>query len=234
LHWRRGPRWLHPLWAALLPLPIALAGGLLLAGCSSSETLHPALRLEENDYEKAVERGRNLVATGDSPYKAYSFNTQQVNVRVTQEVIIREAACCWPADEIVFLIAKQATDDAAVVRVAKQARRQVEQEIKFSVVMQLPKSRDASELKFAMQSSAGTEYPPIAVEQPILIRDVSSALDPTMPASALYGYDIHFPIQGIPGYPPIGPEVSGLVLIVKDGPSQASVSFVMPTQKPRY
>lgn len=234
---RRASSWLPPLTAAwLLALCLALvaAWGLSLAGCANSEAIHPGLRLEDEDFDKAVERGRSIVSCGDDPYKAYSFDTQQVNLRVTQDVIVREAACCWPADEIAFRIAKQADGDTtAVDRIAKQTRREVERDLKFSVLIQIPKSRDPSTLKFAMRSSAGMEYPPIAVEQPVYVRDISTALDPNMPASALYGYDVHFPIQGSPGYAPISPQISTLTLVVRDGNAEASVSFNMPTQKKR-
>ena len=236
--WRDSSRH-HPSWAAWLSLVLlafTAAATLLLAGCSDRESIHPALRVEDAEFEKAVERGRTIAATGGDPYRAYSFGTQQVNLRVTPDVIVREAACCWPKDEIAFLVAKQANGDASAVdRVAKRVRDQVERDLKFTVLVQMPKSVDPNTaIQFAMRSSAGSEYPPLAVEQPVFIREVSSALDPEMPASAIYGYDVHFPIQGSPGYPKLGSEISELTLIVKDGDAQALVPFSMPTQKPRY
>ncbi|MGD0110526.1 MAG: hypothetical protein ABSD48_01540 [Armatimonadota bacterium] len=223
-------------WLSLLLLAVAAALSPLLAGCSDRESIHPALRVEDDEFEKAVERGRTIAATGGDPYRAYSFSTQQVNLRVSPDVIVREAACCWPKDEIAFLIAKQANGDASAVdRIAKQVRDQVERDLKFTVLIQMPTTRDPNTaIQFAMRSSAGAEYPPLAVEQPVFIREVSTALDPEMPPSAIYEYDVHFPIQGSPGYPKLGPEITGLTLIVKDGDAEASVPFAMPTQKPRY
>ncbi len=215
----------------MLALP---AGALIASGCSNSETVHPALRLEEEDYTKAVKKASGLVASKSDPTRAYVGGMQQVNLRVSQDVIIREAAVCWPAEELAYLIVKNAADDSAVARVARQARRTVETDLKIEVVMQLPKSQDPSSLKFALKTSLGEEYPPLAVEPPTFIRDVASALDPSMPASAMYTYDVHFPIQGSPGFPPIGPGVTSLDLVVKDGTLQATTSFVMPSQIQRY
>jgi hypothetical protein len=208
----------------------------MLAGCSDRESVHPALRVEDDEFEKAVERGRTIAATGGDPYKAYSFGTQQVNLRVSPAVIVREAACCWPKDEVAFLIAKDANGDASAVdRIAKRVRAQAERDLKFTVLIQMPKTRDpTAAVEFAMRSSTGCIYPPLAVESPVFIRDVSSALDPDMPAAAIYGYDVHFPIQGSPGYPKLGPETSELTLIVKDGEAHASVTFSMPAQRQRY
>lgn len=226
---------LPPFRAASLLLLLALSAGALIAsGCSNSESVHPALRLEEEDYKKAVERARGLVTSRSDPARAYKTGMQQVNLRVGQDVIIREAAVCWPAEELAYLIVKNSADGTAVDRVAKQARRTVETDLKIEVVMQLPKAQDPSSLTFALKTSAGEEYPPLSVEPPIFIRDVASALDPTMPASAMYSYDVHFPIQGSPGFPPIGPGVTSLDLIVKDGTLQAAASFAMPTQIRRY
>jgi hypothetical protein len=220
----------------VLFLALAAALAPMLAGCSDREGIHPALRVEDDEFGKAVERARTLVTTGGDPYKAYNFGTQQVNLRVSPDVIVREAACCWPKDEIVFQIAQQANGDASAVdRIARKVRDQVERDLKFSVLVQMPNARDPSTaIQFALRSSTGSEYPPLAVEQPVFIREVSTALDPQMPASAIYGYDVHFPIQGSPGYPKLGPEISELTLIVKDGETQVSVPFTMPMQRPKY
>jgi len=222
----------------MVSLAVALGAGtvlLALVGCSNREVLHPAFRLEEKDYERAVERGRSLVSCGDDPYRAYSRAGQDVSLRVSPDVVVRQAACCWPKDEIAFAIAKQGdASDVGVARAAKQARKRVQREVKFSVVLQMPKARDPATISFQMRSSVGQVYPPIAVETPVYLRDVSSALDPDMPAAALYSFDVHFPIRGSPGYPPIGPEVSYLQLIVEDGDSQATVDFPMPQPQYRY
>jgi hypothetical protein len=196
--------------------------------------LHPALRLEQQDYERAVERGKNLVLCGDNPYKAYS-STKSVAVRVTPGVMIREATCCWPGDEIAFAIAKQGEgSEAAIARAAQQARKRVGREIKFWVAVQLPKARDPRELTFLMRTNMGQSYPPIAVETPVYLRDIASALDPDLAASALYAFDLHFPIRGSPGYPAIGPEVTSLQLVVQDGDAEATVEFALPRRQYRY
>jgi hypothetical protein len=212
---------------------LALGACVLLGpGCSSQEALHPALRLEEEDYQKAVARGRNLI--GGDPYQAYRFTEQPL--RVTPEVTIRGAACCWPKDQIVFAIAKQNDpSDAAVMRAAREARRRAEREIGFAVELVIRKTRDPSSVRFLMRTSTGQTYPPLAVDTPVYLRDVATALDePNTPPAALYGYDLHFPIQGSPGYPPVGPEVTSLSLVVQDGELEASINFPMPPSQARY
>ena len=209
---------------------LALLAALLAAGCGSNEeALNPALRLSDKDFASAVERGRQLVCSGSDPYQAYK-DTKEANVRVTPEVAVRTVSCGWPADEVAFSIARAGDkSDQGVERAANEARQRTAKEIKFSVIVQLPKSRDRNSLQFFLQASNGQRYPSALVEPPVWIRDVSSALDPSMPASVLVGYDIHFPVQGSPGYPPIGPEVNSLDLVVKDGDSEASVNFPMKT-----
>ena len=215
--------------AALGALLVALAW--LGCGCSSREAIHPGLRVDQQEFDRAVERGRSLVASGADPYQAYGGCTQSVNQRLSGNVILREVSCGWPAQEIAFAIAKQGkSDDTAVQMTAREARRRAEKEIKFSAILQLPKDYDVSRLSFSMRSSLGQIYPPIAVEQPIYLRDVSSALDPSMPPSALYAFEVRFPIQGSPGYPAIGPEVTSLQLVVQEGESAiTSPPFLMPT-----
>src|SRR5574340_262957 len=107
--------------ARLLVLLAFPFGALALCGCSSTESVHPALRLEEEAYKKAVEKGRGLVTSRSDPTRAYQGGMQQVNLRVGQDVIIREAAVAWPAEELAYLIAKNATDEMAVDRVAQVA-----------------------------------------------------------------------------------------------------------------
>ena len=223
--------------AGLLPLTLAAAlavAVLSLAGCSSREQLNPALRLENEQYERAVERGRSLLAAGADPYQAYTC-AHQANQWVTSDVIVQDAVCCWPADEVAFAIVQQGdSSPTAVERAARQARSQVEREIKFSVVLQIPKSMDPSNVGFQMRSSAGSTYPPTAVDTPVYLRDVTTALDPSLGPAALYGYDVHFPIQGSPGYPAIGTGVSSLSLIIKVGDKEVSVPFTIPRKPYRY
>jgi hypothetical protein len=230
---RLGGRWQAGRWLSRCSaLALGLAA-LLSPGCSSQDALNPALRLEQEDYQRAVERGRSLV--GGDPYKAFRFSLQQP-LRVTPQVTIREAACCWPQDEIAFAIAKQNDrSDEAVNRAARNARRQAEREVGFSLVLQIQRGYDPSSVRFLMRTSSGQSYPPLSVDAPVYLRDVATALDaPDTLPSALYGYDMHFPIQGSPGFPPIGPEVSSLSLVVQDEQLEAAVTFPMPAKAPRY
>jgi hypothetical protein len=68
----------------------------------------------------------------------------------------------------------------------------------------------------------------MAVEKPVFVRNVTSVYDPTAPAGALYFYVIRFPVRGGPGVPPVGPNVSSLNLVVRDGDAEAQVNFPIP------
>jgi len=210
--------------ACLAALAIALA--VVVLGCSSNVNLNAAFVLQPQDIEKATERGVSLLKQGADPYSVYNWSTKSVNERVSTDVVVQDAALCLPKDEIAFAIVKQGDPaDSAVNRAVNQTVKQVSSEVKFSVILQLATTRDPNTVQFEMQSSAGGKYPPLAVEEPALIRQVSSALDPTAPPSALYGYDVYFPLRGSPGYPPIDTSVTTLYLVVKDGQAESKIPF---------
>jgi len=211
---------------------VGLAGLLcvLVAGCASNVDLNPALKVEPKDMEAAKQRGVGLLNAGADPYSVYNWTTKSVNERVTSEVILQDAALCLPKDEIAFAIAKSPDkSEEAVNRVAEEAAQRASQEIKFSLVIQVAKTRDPRSVQFEMRTNTGQSYPPLAVEEPIFIRDVTSALDPSIPPGAMYGYDVRFPARGSPGYPPIDTSVSTVTLVVKDGTAEGTAEFYLTT-----
>lgn len=170
-----------------------------------------------------------MAKSGADPYRAYGGLFRDVNTRLSADVIIRQAAACWPQSEIAFEIAQQRDpSESAVKRAVDRALKRVERQLKFVVILQISKSRDPASITFAMQGPGGTEYPPVAVAAPIYLRDVLSGLDPNMPPAAMYSYDVYFPIAGSPGYPPIDTSVSRLGLVVRDGESEATEWFNLP------
>jgi len=208
--------------AGLLLSVIVLAGG----GCGERVEVHPALRVSEQDLKRAREEGERIARCRGDPYQVFRSGAQAVHLRVSSDVILREAGICWPAEEIAFRVAQiNEVSAAGVQRAAREALRTSQRQIRFWAVVQVPKSRDPAELQFAMRTSAGVEYPPLPVEAPVYLRDISSALDPGMPPSALYSCMVRFPIRGAPGYPPIGPGVSSLTLVVRDATAETTVSF---------
>ena len=96
--------------------------------------------------------------------------------------------------------------------------------------MQLPKSRDPADIEFVLRTNTGVSYPPLAVEVPVFVRDVGKTFDPSAPAAVVYSYVIRFPIRGGPGIPGIGPNVSELLLIVRDGDFEGWAEF--PLKEP--
>ena len=199
------------------------------AGCSGGSRLHPALRVEGPDLERAKQRGRSLIDRGADPYDAYTCAFVDVNQRVSADVVFRSAGCCWPADEVAYQIAEGGdSSDGAIRHIAGRALRSVAQQIKLTAVVQLPKDRDPASIDFALRTSTGVEYPAVEVAQPVLMRDVQPYYDPDAPISAMYYYEVIFPVRGGPGIPPIGPNVSTLHLVVRDGELEASAQFRMP------
>jgi len=187
-------------WAAFIVAVAALV--VCAVGCSSRESLHPALRLDDEDLERAIRKGKNLLATGQDPYQAYAHSMRDVNVRVSPHVIIRSAGCCWPRDTVAFHIAQEGDkSDAAVKRAVQRALKTVEREITFTAMLQIPKSRDEADLEFMLRTNTGIQV------------------------SAIYQYVAHFPVRGGPGVPPIGPRVSALSLEVIDGDCTGSARF---------
>lgn len=206
----------------------------LLSGCGNQVELNPALVAQPEDIDRGTAVGKSLIANGADPYQAFAAQMQDVNVRVSADVIIRQAAACWPRSEIAFEIAKQGdASDAGVQKALSEALQYLQGEIRFVVVLQLPDSRDPASIDFEMRA-LNTKYPPIAVEKPIFVREVSSALDPDMPPSSLWSYNVSFPISGSPGYPPIDVSVSSLTVAVKDGESEAEICFSLPQKRTTY
>jgi hypothetical protein len=49
----------------------------------------------------------------------------------------------------------------------------------------------------------------------------------------MYYYMVKFPVRGGGGIPPIGPGVSALYLVVRDGTMEAQAEFFMPRPRPK-
>jgi hypothetical protein len=207
--------------------------GLIAGGCGKQSDIHPALRVEGQDLERAKQRGRSLARSGADPYTAYAMGLQDVNLRASAHVILRSAGCCWPRDEVAFEIARRGdSSDAGVTRAARDALRTAERELKFVLIVQMPKDRDPASIEFALQTGGGQEYPPVVVEEPYYLRDAESYHDADAPLSGVYYYVVRFPVRGGPGIPPIGPQVRTLYLVLRDGELEASVAFTMPRPRP--
>ncbi len=213
------------LLAALVVAAFVVLGG----GCAKREDIHPALRLEDADLERAKRQGCSLISLGADPYEAYARDFQDVNKRLSAHVILRAAACCWPADEVAFHIAQSGdASDAAVDQAANEAVELTKRVLRFAAVLQMPKDKDPASLQWALRTSAGTEYPALEVEEPYYIRDAKSYYDENAPASGLYYYMVKFPVRGGGGIPPIGPGISALYLVVREGTMEAQAEFFMP------
>lgn len=216
--------------AGLLGLALLMS----LVGCASKEKIHPALRVEGEELERAVRRGESLAKRGADPYEAFIRGSVNVNKRLSPGVILWSAGVCWPAEQISFQIARSgATTDAEIRRATRGALKLVENELRCTATIQIPKSRDPAGVEFLLRTNSGVEYPPVAVETPVYLRDTVSVLDPTAPASGVYYYVVRFPIRGGPGVPAIGPQVRSLFLVISDGIGQAPVEFRMPRVEPR-
>jgi hypothetical protein len=215
------------------PLLLAVFAGAALAlaaaGCGNREAVHPALRLTADDVNFAAERGRSIAASGGDPYQVFSTSTKTLMITVSAGMVVREAGICWPADEVAFEVAKSGAQTEADARIAaRQAARTAERELRFWIVAEVPKGRDPTDVQFSLTTNTGAEYPPLAVQPPQYLRDVASVLGSTETGAGLYSYDIRFSIRGGPGYPAIGPNVSTLSLVVKQGPLSAAIPFSMP------
>ena len=225
----RSRRALLRLWA----LPAIGALVLVAAGCSSRSRIHPDLQVDESAVQRAIERGLMTVKSGKDPYGIFRYSTKQVNVRLSADVIVSEVTCCWPEQEIAFAVAQLGdTSDVAVRRAVGEARRRVEQEMKFWAVIQLSKSRELGSVEFLMRSNLGNEYPPLVIETPVLLRDVTP-LGGGGGMASLLAYSVRFPLQGGPGYPPLSPAVHTLQFVVREGASEVAVDFPIPRLKYR-
>ena len=211
----------------LVALAAVLASlALLLSGCSAKERYHSALVVLDEDISRGTSRGKSLIASGANPSDAYASRMNDVNIRVSSDVILRSAGIGLPADEIAYQIAAGGdSSDAGIRRGVAGAIKTMERELKAMAIVQVSKTRDPASIEFTLRSSTGTEYPPIAVETPTFLRDVTATYDPTATAAALYAYTIHFPSRGGPGVPPIGPTVRSIALLVKDGEYEARADF---------
>lgn len=209
---------------------VVVAVGLaLVAGCSGSSVVHPALQVQDQDVQRAGQRGANLIAAGQCPDDAFAFRIVDVNERVSPEVIVRSAGIALPADRLAYEIAKAGdSSDAGVRRAISQGRKAIRQELMCVASIELPQTRDPASVEFALKTGAGVEYPPIAVETPVLLRDVRRTYDPTAAPSELYYCVVHFPVRGGPGVRPIGPEISTLTFAVRDAGGEVSVPFTLP------
>jgi hypothetical protein len=208
---------------------VALALSAAVAGCSDQHLLHPALQLRDQDIDAATRRGQAEIAACEAPEDAFAYCITDVNERVSSDVILRSAGICWPADRLAYEIARAGDpSDAGVRRAVAAGRNEVERELMLVASIQLPKTRDPASIRFALRTSGGAEYPPIAVDIPILLRDVHPTFDTSAPPAGLYYYVLHFPVRGGPGIPPIGPGVTSLTLVVADDTSEATATFPMP------
>lgn len=209
--------------AILVIIPCA---AVLLSGCTAKERYHSALVVSDDDISRGTSRGKSLVAAGANPSDAYASRLEDVNLRVSSEVILRSAGLGLPVDEVAYEIAAGGdATDAGVRRGVASAIKTMERELKTFAIVQVSDKRDPASIEFILRSSTGTEYPPIAVETPVFVRKVTAAYDPSAPAATLYLYTIHFPSRGGPGVPAIGPTVRSLVLITRDGEYEARTTF---------
>lgn len=205
---------------------VAASLAVLLSGCSAKERYHSALVVLDEDISRGTSRGKSLIAGGANPSDAYASRIEDVNLRVSSDVVLRSAGLGLPADEVAYQIALGGDDsDAGIRRAVTNALKTMERELKTIAVVQVAKSRDPASIEFALRTNIGTDYPPIAVETPTFLRDVTAAYDPTAPPAVLYSYVIHFPARGGPGVPAIGPTVSSLSLVVRDGEYEGKATF---------
>jgi hypothetical protein len=210
------------LFLALLPM---------VSGCGNQVELNPALVPQQEDIDQGTAAGKALIAAGADPYQAFSRLMQDINIRVSADVVIRQAAVCWPRAEIAFEIAEQGdASDTGIQKAVTEALFRLRSELRFVVVVQIPDARDPASVGFEMRALS-TSYPPVAVEKPVLIRAVSSALDPDMPPSSLWSYDVSFPISGSPGYPPIDTNTTFVTLVVKDGEAEGDITVTFPQRR---
>ena len=211
-------------------LVIALAG-MVIGGCASRDRLNPAFRLNDDELTNAIKKGKRLIPTGD-PEQAFSRQVIDVNTQISSDVILRKAGPCWPENEIAYQIALGGdSSDAAVKQATNTGLKFIEREIRFVAVLQMASERDPTGIQFALRTSQGTEYPPISVETPQFIRNVSPTFDRTAKPAKLYSYTVFFPVAGGPGIPPIGPTVNSLDFVVKVGDSEGSARFFIPRDR---
>ena len=216
--------------ALLLPAGCALA--VCCSGCGRGPAIAPALTLKDpQEIEKATKRGINIITSGSDPYAVFGRTTKEVNQSIGQGVIVRTAAICLPKEELAFQVAAAGdSTEAGAKRVADAALRQINRQVRFTVVLQVLKSFKPEEVEFELCASGlAKTYPPVAVDPPEFVADVSSALDPDIPPMAVYGYNAYFPTAGSPGFPTIDVTVRQLTLVIKAGGASAEVPFMLPS-----
>jgi len=170
-----------------------------------------------------------MISSGEAPEDAFAYRTVDVTERLSSEVIVRSAGICLPVDRLAYEIAKGGDSSERGTRKAiSQATRAADRELMFVASMQLAQTFDPANIQFKLRTNTATEYPPIAVDMPVLLREVRPSFDPTAAMAELYYYVVHFPVSGGPGVPPIGPEVTSLTLVISDGTSEATVEFPLP------
>ena len=213
--------------AVIAAMALVLAG--LLTGCSNRAALHPALRVQSQDVERATRRGQSMIGSGEAPEDAFAYRTVDVTERLSSEVIVRSAGICLPVDRLAYEIAKGGDSSERGTRKAiSQATRAADREVMFVASVQVSQTFDPANIQFKLRTNTAMEYPPIAVDMPVLLREVRPSFDPTAAMAELYYYVVHFPVSGGPGVPPIGPEVTSLTLVISDGTSEATVEFPLP------
>jgi hypothetical protein len=217
-------------------IALLLLAGCALAvcssGCSRGPAVAPALTLKDpQEIEKATKRGISIITNGSDPYIVFGKTTKEVNQSIGQGVIVRTAAICLPKEELAFQVAVAGDpSEVGAKRVAEAALRQINRQIRFTVVLQVLKSFNPEEVEFELLASGlAKSYPPVAVDPPEFVADVSSALDPDIPPMAVYGYNAYFPTVGSPGFPAIDITVVKLTLVIKAGGASTEVPFNIPS-----
>jgi len=218
--WRRLPFCRLCLLAWLVP-------GILLGCAGSQGNVNPQLQItERKDITAAVDRGKSL--WGRDPYLVYQGRrTQQVNNRLSQNVIVRTAFLSMPADEVAFTVASlpAGSDDQTIKQAVDAAVEKINRQLKFVVVLQLLATADPKQIAFGMKTDTGQDYPPVATAEPQLLQQVPASPEDGEPATSMYRYQVYFQTVGSPGYPALDTGVTDLYLTVKDSGAQEDVHF---------
>jgi|WetSurMetagenome_2_1015567.scaffolds.fasta_scaffold309717_1 hypothetical protein len=215
-------------WRHLLARYLGVALLLVLVGCAGGTPVNPSLTItDDTKIDEATKRGISVINSGADPYQLFSNTSQDANVRIGSNVILRSAALCLPKDELAFRVAKHndATEDGAK-QAAQDALNDINTRVHFVAVLQTTKGRDPTSVKFQMATPSGQIYPALALEKPEFIRDIVSSSD--IPATTLYGYNVYFQSTGSPGYPALDTSASALTLIIQDSGAEARLTFTVP------
>jgi hypothetical protein len=205
----------------------------IASGCTGSGIVHPAFEVDQKTVDEAIKLGVEFRDAKADPYKLFNHSTESVNVRLSADLVFLQATCCWPLDEIAFVVAQEGeTSKVRLQRTVNEARKRAERELRFLALIQLSKARDPGTVTFALRTNTGQEYQPLVVEPPVLLQEVPAihARDEA-PAEQL-AYAVRFPVRGTPGYPPIDPSVRTLTFVVREGGSEGTASFALPAPDP--